>query len=440
MSTTKLQKKEQQRRGNAPQSAISGSRITARADAATMPIYGKEPAARADANPMPLYGKETTARADANPMPLYGTETAARADAPLSGTVTTARVDAPISGTVTTARADTDTLYQPQDYVPGEAVTQAQQALTQLQGQKPGDYVSQYESGLKDLMEQISGRPGFQYDVNADALYQLSAQNYLAQGRQAMMDTMGQAAALTGGYASSYAQTAGQQQYNRHLQGLTDLIPQFQQMALEQYRMEGDRLMDQYDLMLQQEQSAYGRYQDAVSRYYADLDRLQSAYDSARDYDYSRFSDQRDFDYGKYLDEMNHRYRTDRDKVADEQWLQQWQYQQERDRIQDQQWLREFEEKQRQYNERLAWEQAQAAARAARSSGGGGSSSAYRNMAAELEEGGLSSAEMLKKIRQSDLSESQQDKLVDKYQKPQQKQEVLKRDPSKDTSAYWSMR
>ena len=52
------------------------------------------------------------------------------------------------------------------------------------------------------------------------------------------MDTAGQAAALTGGYGNSYAQTAGQQTYNQYLLGLTQLVPQYQQMALEQYRLE----------------------------------------------------------------------------------------------------------------------------------------------------------------------------------------------------------
>ena len=265
------------------------------------------------------------------------------------------------------------TPYQEKKYVQSDAVTQAQQALTQQQANKPGSYQSQFQTGMNDLMGQIQGRPKFSYDVNADALYQQVAQNYMQQGQQAMMDTMGQAAALTGGYGNSYAQTAGQQQYNQHLLGLTEMIPQFQQMAMQQYQMEGDQLMDQYNLMLQQEQMAYDRYQDDLNRYYADLDRAQAAYDNERDYDYSRFTDDRDFDYGKYMDDLNYQYQVGRDQVADNQWNQQWQYQQERDRIQDEQWLKEYEESVRQFNENLAWQKEQAAAAAAaKSSGGGG--------------------------------------------------------------------
>lgn len=266
------------------------------------------------------------------------------------------------------------TPYQEKKYVQSDAVTQAQQALQTQQANKPGAYQSQFQAGIDDLLGQIQNRPKFQYDVNADALYQQVAQNYMQQGQKAMMDTMGQAAALTGGYGNSYAETAGQQAYNNHLLGLTEMVPQFQQMALQQYQMEGDELMDRYALMQQQEETAYGRYQDDLNRYYAELDRLQAAYDNERDYDYGRFSDERDFDYGKYMDDLNYQYQVGRDQVADDQWLQQLHYQQERDRIADEQWQKQYEESIRQFNqnynlqlEELAAARAAAAAAAARS-------------------------------------------------------------------------
>ena len=280
------------------------------------------------------------------------------------------------------------TPYEEKKYIPSDAVNQAQQALTQQQANKPGQYQSQFQGGMQDLMNQIQNRDKFQYDVNADALYQQVAQNYLQQGKTAMMDTMGQAAALTGGYGNSYAQTAGQQQYNQHLLGLAEMVPQFQQMALQQYQMEGDDLMDRYALMMQQDESAYARYQDYLNRYYADLDRAQAAYDNERDYDYSRFSDERDFDYGKYMDDLNYQYQVGRDQVADDQWNQQWLHQQERDRIQDEQWQKEYDEmvrqwqkeydeKVRQFNENLAWQKEQAA-RSSSGGGGGRSSSSSK--------------------------------------------------------------
>ena len=269
------------------------------------------------------------------------------------------------------------TPYEEKKYVQSDAVTQAQQALQAHQAAKPGEYQSQFQTGLNDLAGQLQNRDKFQYDVNSDALYQQVAQNYLQQGQQAMMDTMGQAAAMTGGYGNSYAQTAGQQMYNQHLLGLNELVPQYQQMALQQYQLEGDELMKQYNMLLQQEESAYGRYQDALSRYYAELDRAQAAYDNQRDYDYSRFVDDRNYDYGKYQDQLNYQYQVDRDAVADQQWMDAFKHQQEQDRIAQEQWQKEYDEMVRQYNENMAWQREQAAAKS--SGGGGGRSSSTKN-------------------------------------------------------------
>ena len=268
------------------------------------------------------------------------------------------------------------TPFEEKPYVQSDAVTRAQQALQAQQAAKPGDYRSQWQGKLDSALGKIQNRPDFSYDVNSDALYQQVAQNYLRKGQQAMMDTAGQAAALTGGYGNSYGQTAGQQVYNQYLQGLTELVPQYQQLALEQYRLEGEDLLKQYQLLLDQENRDYDRYRDTLEDYYGALDRLQAAYDQERSYDYSRYADSRDFAYGQYMDQRNHQYRTDRDAVEDSQWLQQLQYQQERDRIQDEQWQKEYQERIRQYNQdyELSLMAKTAASSGSRSSSGGRSS------------------------------------------------------------------
>ena len=279
------------------------------------------------------------------------------------------------------------TPYEEKTYVQSDAVTKAQQALQAQQANKPGAYQSQYQSGLDSLLGQIQNREKFQYDVNTDALYSQVARNYLRQGQQAMMDTVGKASAMTGGYGNSYAETAGQQTYEQYLQALTELVPQYQQLAFSQYQVEGEDLLNRYNLLLQQEESAYGRYQDDLSRYYAELDRLQSAFDSEREYDYNRFIDDRNFDYGKYMDEFNHQYQVDRDAVADDQWLQELLYQQERDKVEDEQWQKEYEESIRQFNQnynlKLQEVQATLAAAAARSAASAKTASTYTPQTAE---------------------------------------------------------
>ena len=202
-------------------------------------------------------------------------------------------------------------VYNP--YQQSDSVTQAQDALKTQQSAKPAQYQGQWQSQLNDLMGQIQNRPAFQYDVNADALWNQYKDQYVNQGRQAMMDTMGQAAAMTGGYGNSYAQTVGQQAYQGYLQGVNDKLPDLYQLAMNRYQTEGDQLLTQYGLMADQESQEYSRYMDAVNQYYADLDRAQSLYDAERNFDYGKWADDRNFDYSQY-----------RDQMADWQWQTQW--------------------------------------------------------------------------------------------------------------------
>lgn len=60
---------------------------------------------------------------------------------------------------------------------------------------------------------------------------------------------MGQAAALTGGYGSSYAQSVGQQAYARQLDALGDKIPALYRLAMEQYKLRAQGLQDRYRLL-----------------------------------------------------------------------------------------------------------------------------------------------------------------------------------------------
>ena len=206
------------------------------------------------------------------------------------------------------------------EYKPGDAVTQAQNLLQQQLAQKPGAYQSQWQTQLDDAINKILNREKFSYDLNGDALYQQYKNQYQMQGQKAMMDTMGQASALTGGYGNSYAQTAGQQAYQGHLQQLNDKIPELYQLALNKYQTEGQDMYDKYSLLAGQENQDYGRYQDQLGNWQTETDRLQNRYDTERNFDYGKWSDGRDFGYGQYIDDRNLQYQQDRDKVADEQW------------------------------------------------------------------------------------------------------------------------
>ena len=224
------------------------------------------------------------------------------------------------TATTTKPATSTDTGFKFDAYQESDAVKQAQAMLNQQLANKPGQYTSPWQTQLNDAINKIMNREKFSYDLNGDALYQQYKDQYVTQGQMAMMDTMGQAAAMTGGYGNSYAQAVGQQAYQSSLQQLNDKIPELYQLALSKYQMEGDDLYNQYSLLSAQDQQDYGRHRDTVSDWQVETDRLQNQYNTERDYDYSKWADNRDFGYGQFIDDRNYEYQVGRDQVADEQW------------------------------------------------------------------------------------------------------------------------
>ena len=194
-------------------------------------------------------------------------------------------------------------------YKESPTVTAAKQALQAQLNNKPGAYQSTYQQQITDVLNKIMNREPFEYDPNGDALYQQYKDQYTAQGKMAMMDTMGQAAALTGGYGNSYAQNAGQQAYHGYLQQLNNKVPELYQLALDQYNRESDNLMNQYSLYSDRENEAYDKYRDSLNDYYTNLEYLTNQYQTARD-----------TDYGRYTDALNLAYQISRDQAADKQW------------------------------------------------------------------------------------------------------------------------
>ena len=153
------------------------------------------------------------------------------------------------------------------DYASAAQYEQQRNAKIQGEGLTQYQTTNQYASYLpksnrqqmEDVMQRILNREDFTYDMNADALYQQYKDKFTKQGRLAMEDTMGQAAALTGGYGNSYAQTVGQQAYYDRLGQLDGIVPELYSMAKQKYDDEGDALWNRYNLLADREADEYSR-------------------------------------------------------------------------------------------------------------------------------------------------------------------------------------
>ena len=126
-------------------------------------------------------------------------------------------------------------------------------------------YAGSYDQQIADLYDRIQNREKFNFDLDGNALYQTYKDKAIQGGKLAMRDTMGRAAALTGGYGSSYGQAVGQQAYDAQLQKLNDVIPELYQQAYQQYRDEGTDLQQQYAMAGKLAADEYAKHRDAVS-------------------------------------------------------------------------------------------------------------------------------------------------------------------------------
>lgn len=255
-------------------------------------------------------------------------------------------------------------------YSPSNAVLQAKLNLDSHSAyQVPEWDGGTYGQAVDDAISKITNRDAFSYSLNGDALYQQYKNQYINQGRLAMQDAMGQAAALTGGYGNSYAATVGNQQYQAYLQKLNDVVPELYQLALNKYNQEGQDLMNQYSILNNQYNAEYGQYRDKVSDWNATYDRLANAYYNEANMDYNRFADNRDYyatmynnernyDYGLYSDAYNRAYSNYQQSVAEDQWQKSFDES-------NRQWQASFDENVRQYNQTYALQKKNAASASA---------------------------------------------------------------------------
>lgn len=147
---------------------------------------------------------------------------------------------------------------------------ESQAALDKHLAAKPGDYQSKYQPAIDKAMEAIADRKPFQYNVNTDALYKQYRDRYVNMGKQAMQGAMGQAAALTGGYGSSYSQNAGQQAYDQYMTALTDKIPELYQLAMQKYERDAQAEKDKYSLYRDADNTDYSRWNDKLTQWSSD--------------------------------------------------------------------------------------------------------------------------------------------------------------------------
>lgn len=250
--------------------------------------------------------------------------------------------------------------------------------LKDLEGSKPADFQSQYQADIDNIVNSILNRESFNTDDVFDSdLYNMYREQYINQGQKAMRDTMGNAAAMTGGYGSTYATAAGQQAYDNYLSQLNDKTLDIYDRVYNEYLQEGQELYNQLGMLNEQDSIDYGRYRDSVSDYYNDLNYYAGRYDSSYSQDFGEY--QTDLAAQQWAEQ--YAYQKLQDELAQQNWQTQFDYQQEQDAQAQANWQAEFDYQKEQDAQQLALAYAKA-----KSSGSGGSNKSSKSSTGSQEE------------------------------------------------------
>ena len=157
----------------------------------------------------------------------------------------------------------------------------------------PEKYDSKY---LPQIEEGINNLTNWNYDPLQDASYQALAKVYGARGNIAAKNSLADAAALNGGYGTSYAVSAAQQARNQYNQELASLVPQLEQASY-------DRQAGATNMLMGLDDSIYGRFSDDETR---KLQSLQYALDVAG---FNEGNKQFAANYGLDVYDVNNKYK-----------------------------------------------------------------------------------------------------------------------------------
>lgn len=151
-------------------------------------------------------------------------------------------------------------------------LTNKNNALGALQNFEYSPYSKAQE--YSDLLATYNNREPWSYNVNEDELYKQYVDLYTKQGQLAMQDSMAQAAALTGGYGNSYAQSVGQQNYQQYMNLLNQVGIDLADRDYQRYQQEGEDMLTQIGL---HEKARANELAEQNNEY----DRLQNEYNLA---------------------------------------------------------------------------------------------------------------------------------------------------------------
>lgn len=176
-----------------------------------------------------------------------------------------------------------------------------------------------YINDVTDLYDQVMNQEKFSYDPQKDQLFQMYKKQYQAQGNRAMQNQMGAAAANSGGYNSSAAQTSAQNTFQTYMNDLSQKASETYKNSLDMYKYNQQNLLDRYNIARDMNNSgndAYWKQLDAKNQMQSNAYNL---FQDDKTFKYNQFVNDRDYWTGR-IDAAQGQINFDNDYTQTEKW------------------------------------------------------------------------------------------------------------------------
>ncbi len=157
-------------------------------------------------------------------------------------------------------------------------------------------YTDPYAERLESALSRLESREPFSYDPESDPVFQSYRDTYRREGDRVAKNTLGEAAALTGGQASTAAVAAASQARDYYNSKAGDVVPELYRLAWQMYQSEQNSLLGEIETLAGLSGAAYDRQTDRLAQ------------------DYAIYKDERDFAYNQYQDVLS------REQTAAQDW------------------------------------------------------------------------------------------------------------------------
>lgn len=154
-----------------------------------------------------------------------------------------------------------------------------------------GGYKSNYSDTLSDLADKYMNNE-FKFNADDSSEYQQYNDKYKREGKVQQENVQGSYSANTGGYTNSYAQAAGQKEYNNFMDELQNKIPSLKNSAYQNWSSQQEDTLNKISTLQGFDNAQYQRYRDKVQDDYDFMTYYENKYSTSKGLDMSNFQNE----------------------------------------------------------------------------------------------------------------------------------------------------